>query len=90
MNKLYKILDKVGEAAKGNKIAHTLFDALHTMILTPKETTSKGVHIKDGIDLKRTMVHVVIALQLCLIHGIVNIGHQANLITIACHTLLGG
>ena len=32
--------------------------------------------MKDGMDLKRTMVHVVIAMQLCYLFGTYNIGHQ--------------
>ncbi|PIZ06543.1 MAG: NADH:ubiquinone reductase (Na(+)-transporting) subunit B, partial [Flavobacteriales bacterium CG_4_10_14_0_8_um_filter_32_5] len=35
-----------------------------------------GVHIKDGIDLKRTMVMVIIALIPALLFGIYNVGHQ--------------
>jgi len=38
--------------------------------------TKGGVHIRDGMDLKRTMVMVVIAMQLCYLFGSYNIGHQ--------------
>jgi len=38
--------------------------------------TKDGVHIRDGMDLKRTMVLVVLALQLCYLFGSLNIGHQ--------------
>ncbi|MBR9921859.1 MAG: NADH:ubiquinone reductase (Na(+)-transporting) subunit B [Bacteroidetes bacterium] len=55
---------------------HTLFDGFFTFAFTPNHTTKDGVHIRDGMDLKRTMVHVVIALQLCYIFGTYNIGHQ--------------
>ena len=34
------------------------------------------MHLRDGMDLKRTMIHVVIALQLCYLFGTYNIGHQ--------------
>jgi Na+-transporting NADH:ubiquinone oxidoreductase subunit B len=34
------------------------------------------VHIRDNVDLKRTMVQVVIAMQLCYLFGTYNIGHQ--------------
>ena len=38
--------------------------------------TKGGTHIKDGMDLKRLMVTVVIAMQLCYLFGTYNIGHQ--------------
>ncbi len=61
---------------KEGTLAHTAFDAFFTFLFTPNKTTKDGVHIRDGMDLKRTMVHVVIALQLCYIVGTFNIGHQ--------------
>ncbi|MEM9260419.1 MAG: NADH:ubiquinone reductase (Na(+)-transporting) subunit B, partial [Bacteroidota bacterium] len=49
----------------------------YTFLFQPDTvTTGKGVHIRDGMDLKRLMVHVVLALQLCYIYGTWNIGHQ--------------
>ena len=58
------------------KFAHTLTDAVFTFLYTPDEVTKDGVHIRDGMDLKRTMFHVMIALQLCFVFGTYNIGHQ--------------
>lgn len=55
---------------------HTLFDGFFTFAFAPKTVTAEGVHIRDGMDLKRTMVHVVLAMQLCYIFGTYNIGHQ--------------
>jgi len=63
------------EPKKGT-IAHTAYDAFFTFAFTPNEVTKGGVHIRDGMDLKRTMVHVVLALQLCYLFGTYNIGHQ--------------
>lgn len=78
MKPLRNLLDKLEGASKKNKYLHTTYDAFATFLFQPKETTplKGGVHVRDGMDLKRTMVHVVIAMQLALIHGIVNIGHQ--------------
>lgn len=76
MEALIKFLEKIGESTKGNKYLHTTYDAVATFLFQPKEITHGGTHIKDGMDLKRTMFHVVIAMQLALIHGIVNVGHQ--------------
>ena len=59
------------------KVGRTAADAVFTFLYSPKSTTpAGGVHIRDGIDLKRTMFQVMIALQLCLIFGTYNIGHQ--------------
>ncbi|MGA1583326.1 MAG: NADH:ubiquinone reductase (Na(+)-transporting) subunit B [Saprospiraceae bacterium] len=64
------------EPKKGT-LAHTVFDGFFTFLYTPNMVTaSKGVQIRDRIDLKRTMVIVVVALQLCYLFGTFNIGHQ--------------
>lgn len=54
---------------------HPVWDALYTFAFTPGETTQKGSHIRDGIDLKRTMFMVIVALIPCLIFGMINTGH---------------
>jgi len=62
----------------GEKYAwlHTTWDALDTFLFTPNLTTKGKVHVKDGIDLKRTMDHVIKALIPCLLFGMWNVGHQ--------------
>lgn len=54
---------------------HPLWDGFYTFLFTPGETTQRGSHIRDGIDLKRTMFMVVTALIPCLLFGIYNTGH---------------
>jgi len=54
---------------------HPAWDAFYTFLFTPGETTQKGAHIRDGIDLKRTMFTVIIALIPCLLFGMYNTGH---------------
>lgn len=76
MNPIRNFLDKIEPAFAKNKFAHTVFDGLATMLFVPNHVTKNGVHIRDGIDLKRTMVHVIIAMQLAFLHGVLNIGHQ--------------
>lgn len=44
-----------------------LFETLATFAFTPKLVTTKGAHIRDGVDLKRTMMMVIIALIPCLL-----------------------
>lgn len=76
MQFLRKQLDKVKPLTENNKFLHTTYDAIETFLFQPNHTTQSGVHVRDGMDLKRTMFHVVIALQLCYVHGTLNIGHQ--------------
>ena len=53
-----------------------VFDSLETFLFTPGHTTAKGVHVRDGIDLKRTMFLVIVAMIPALLFGTWNIGHQ--------------
>lgn len=64
--------------AKGGKLEkfHYAYDAFETFLFVPGKTFPDGTHIKDGIDLKRTMFTVVIAMLPCLLFGIWNVGHQ--------------
>lgn len=73
-----KLVDKIKKfEPKHGTLAHTLYDGLFTFLYSPNTVTKKGeVHIKDGMDLKRTMIHVVLALQLCYVFGTYNIGQQ--------------
>ncbi len=73
-----KLVDKIKKfEPKHGTLAHTVYDGFFTFLYTPNATTGKGeVHVRDGMDLKRTMVHVVLALQLCYVFGTFNIGQQ--------------
>lgn len=61
---------------KKSPFLHALFDGFFTFLYAPNTVTKGGVHIRDGMDLKRLMVHVVLAMQLCYVFGTYNIGHQ--------------
>ena len=52
------------------------FNAIHTFLYLPNETTHSGGHIRAADDLKRTMNIVIIALIPCLLFGIFNTGYQ--------------
>jgi Na+-transporting NADH:ubiquinone oxidoreductase subunit B len=52
------------------------YDAFETFLFVPDHTTDKGTHIKDAIDLKRTMAFVVLAMLPCILFGMWNIGSQ--------------
>lgn len=69
-------MNKLEPDKKKSPFLHTLWDGMDTFLFVPNTTTKVGTHIKDGMDLKRTMVHVVIAMQLAFIAGMINIGHQ--------------
>lgn len=73
---LLDILKKIEPDKKKSPVLHTAYDAFFTFAYTPNTVTSGGVHMRDGMDLKRLMVHVVIAMQLCYVFGTYNIGHQ--------------
>lgn len=54
-----------------------LFDAMETFLFSPSNTApKKGPHVRDYIDLKRTMSMVIVALLPCLIWSIYNQGVQ--------------
>lgn len=68
-------LHKLKEKYKGKKMAPA-FNALHTFLYSPNETTHSGSHIRAVDDLKRTMNTVIMALVPVLFFGIFNAGYQ--------------
>lgn len=76
MKLIRDFMNKLEPDKKKSPFLHTLWDGMDTFLFVPNTTTKVGTHIKDGMDLKRTMVHVVIAMQLAFIAGMINIGHQ--------------
>ena len=84
MKGLHKFLDeKIAPPFKeGGKLRKfwPMYDALETFAFVPGHTTHKGSHVRDGIDLKRTMFLVIVALIPCLLFGIYNIGFQYDAI----------
>jgi Na+-transporting NADH:ubiquinone oxidoreductase subunit B len=78
-NKLRQLVDKVKpHFQKGGKLEklHSTFDAFESFLFVPDHVTLKGAHIRDSIDLKRTMTVVIIALLPALVFGIFNTGFQ--------------
>ena len=79
MKFLRKIFDNAHEKLNANEKTKKFFpliDAFDTLMFTPNHVTNKGSHIRDAIDLKRTMMLVIIALVPCLLFGIYNTGYQ--------------
>ena len=60
---------------QGKKMAPA-FNAFHTFLFTPDETTHGGTHVKAADDLKRTMNTVIMALIPVLIFSMFNAGYQ--------------
>ncbi|GBF18732.1 MULTISPECIES: NADH:ubiquinone reductase (Na(+)-transporting) subunit B [Arenibacter] len=68
-------LHNLKEKYKGKKMAPA-FNAIHTFLYAPNETTHSGSHVRAVDDLKRTMNTVIMALVPVLIFGIFNAGYQ--------------
>ncbi|MGO3154788.1 NADH:ubiquinone reductase (Na(+)-transporting) subunit B [Mesonia sp.] len=68
-------LHKLKKKYEGKKMAPA-FNALHTFLYLPNETTHSGSHIRAADDLKRTMNTVILALVPCLLFGMFNAGYQ--------------
>ena len=63
---------------KGGKLEklYPAYDAFETFLFVPDHTSHTGAHMRDAIDLKRTMFTVVLALIPALIFGMWNVGYQ--------------
>jgi Na+-transporting NADH:ubiquinone oxidoreductase subunit B len=83
--KFLDLIKSIEPDKKKSPFLHTLFDGFFTFAFAPNTVTKGGVHVRDGMDLKRTMVHVVLAMQLCYLFGTYNIGHQ-HFVAIGEHT----
>ena len=79
MKFIRKRLDKIRKPFnKGEKFERfaPAVNAFDTFLFVPNHTTKSGSHIRDAVDLKRTMVTVIIALLPALFYGIYNTGYQ--------------
>jgi Na+-transporting NADH:ubiquinone oxidoreductase subunit B len=77
MNTLRNYLDKIkptfSEGGKFEKL-HSTFDAIETFLFVPNKVTHQGAHIRDAIDLKRTMSLVIMSMIPALLFGMYNTG----------------
>ncbi len=79
MKLMHNILNKIKPHFEEGGKLHALYpayDAFETFLFVPNHTAQSGTHIKDSVDLKRTMVIVIIALLPCLFFGMWNAGYQ--------------
>ena len=54
------------------------YEAFHSFAFTPNRVTTKGSHVRDAVDLKRSMIIVVMALVPAMLFGMWNIGYQST------------
>ena len=83
MNFLRKIFAESGKLVeKGKPLswAYPVWEAADTIFFSTNKQTSNGPHIRDNMDIKRTMFFVVIALIPCYLFGAYNIGYLNSLI----------
>ena len=74
--KLDEIKKPFEKGQKYEKFAPAI-NAFDTFLFVPNHTTKHGAHIRDAVDLKRTMVTVILALIPALIFGTWNAGYQS-------------
>ena len=76
-----EILDKLGKNfEKGGKLEsqYALYEAADTFLYTPGTVTRSASHVRDGLDLKRLMVTVVVGLIPAIFFAMYNVGFQAH------------
>jgi len=74
-------LDKVEPMfLEGGKLErlYPLYEAADTFLYTPPDRAKGLTHVRDGLDLKRTMIFVVLSLIPCIYMALWNTGYQAN------------
>ncbi|NVK29126.1 MAG: NADH:ubiquinone reductase (Na(+)-transporting) subunit B [Flavobacteriia bacterium] len=77
MKFIQNLLDKARPAVTTGKLKplYPLHNAIETLMFVPAHTTHSGSHVRDSIDLKRTMFTVIIALIPAVLFGMWNTGY---------------
>ena len=91
MKSLRRYIDKVKpHFEKGGKFAklESTFEAFESFLFVSNKVTTKGTHIRDANDMKRTMIVVVLALIPTVLFGMWNVGSLHYLATGQEGTLL--
>ena len=81
MRWLRQLLDKQAPRFDEGKLKklRPLYEATDTFLFTPGIVTAGASHVRDGLDTKRLMGLVVLALAPCVFMACFNTGYQANL-----------
>ena len=81
MSSLRKLFDRIeprfSEGGKWERWA-PLYEMVDTIFYVPGTVTSVAPHVRDAVDMKRSMFTVIIALLPALIFGIYNTGYQGS------------
>jgi len=75
LDRLAPHFEKEGRFAK----LYPLYEAVDSLLYTTGSVTRTASHVRDGLDLKRMMMAVVIALVPCMLMAMYNTGYQAHL-----------
>lgn len=81
MSRLRNFLDHLEPSfTKGGRYERffALYEMVDTFLYTPADVTRQAPHVRDGIDLKRTMTYVVLATMPVILMMLWNTGFQAN------------
>lgn len=82
MSGIRRFLDRIEpQFHKGGRFEkyYAIYEMVDTFLYSPPDTTRTAPHVRDGIDLKRMMSYVVVALLPCIVWSWFNSGYQANL-----------
>ena len=82
MKALRNLLDQIEPFVRKGEPLEKLYpqyEALDTFQFTPGQVTKGPTHLRDSIDLKRTMITVIAALVPCIFMAMWNTGYQVNL-----------
>jgi Na+-transporting NADH:ubiquinone oxidoreductase subunit B len=75
LKKIKELEPKFHKGGRFEKL-QSVFDGFSTFLFVPDKVTTKGAHIRDYMDMKRTMTVVIIALLPALLFGCYNTGLQ--------------
>lgn len=75
LKKIKELEPKFHKGGRFEKL-QSVFDGFTTFLFVPDKVTTKGAHIRDYMDMKRTMTVVIIALLPALLFGCYNTGLQ--------------
>ena len=81
ITRLREVMDRVAPVFEpGGRLERLfpLYEALDTLLFTPGKVTRTASHVRDGLDLKRMMSIVVVALIPCILMAMYNVGYQAQ------------
>ncbi len=90
---LRRLLDRIEPMfTKGGRFEKyfVVYEMVDSFLYTPPDTTRTAPHVRDGIDLKRLMMYVVVALIPCILWSWFNTGYQANLALAELGTVQAG